>query len=804
MRPLHLQMQGFGSFRDETTLDFTGVDYFALVGPTGNGKSTVIDAIGFALYGRVPRYDEKSSVRNIVSLGAQEARVQLDFTVGGDQYRATRVVRLRAGGQPSHQARLERFGAGGEPEPVAGQVREFSREIERIIGLGFDDFTRCVALPQGEFQRLLHDEPKQRRSVLVRLLNLAHYETVGARARAMASQHDTAVEALAAQAADFAGDAEALARIESALAAAAALRATIDAARPGIDALRARRDAARDAQQRHDDVIEQLEAVAAPRGLDAAVAEAAAVATALEAAVAESAPAETELERAEAVLAEQPDEQQLAALVGAHETLLRATEELTAAQAELHRYDNELVAAVAGHEAARAALDTADQHLERVRDANRAHALRNHLRPGDPCPVCGNPVGDLLERSTPPEFEAANTARKQAASELSGAEALRRQAEQKRERAAATAAERARTVTAQREELADATDAATAAAQLETVRAARARQRAAAQTARAARAALETARTATATSARATEAAWARYAEQRDALVARGLTPPSPIASDAAASWLALLEWVRATRPEHVAAAAAARTEIAELSEAIRVQIAPIADQVTGIGVARPTGDADLESLGAALDRTEQRDAQERARLLERHRQAAAIEDRIAQHRERSAVAGLLGKLLRSDRFIDWLVTEAFGTLIESASQTLGQLSGGQYSLRLSDQNEFEVIDHVNADATRPIRTLSGGETFQASLALALALSDRLTELAAEGAPRLEAIFIDEGFGTLDPESLDTVASSIELLGTSGRMVGVVTHVRELAERVPVRFEVRKDSNRSRVEMVTT
>ena len=68
----------------------------------------------------------------------------------------------------------------------------------------------------------------------------------------------------------------------------------------------------------------------------------------------------------------------------------------------------------------------------------------------------------------------------------------------------------------------------------------------------------------------------------------------------------------------------------------------------------------------------------------------------------------------------------------------------------------------------------------------------RSPSLAAGGAARLESIFLDEGFGTLDPDTLDVVAAAIEELGARGRMVGVVTHVRELAERLPVRFEVRK------------
>ena len=92
----------------------------------------------------------------------------------------------------------------------------------------------------------------------------------------------------------------------------------------------------------------------------------------------------------------------------------------------------------------------------------------------------------------------------------------------------------------------------------------------------------------------------------------------------------------------------------------------------------------------------------------------------------------------------------------------------------------------------RSVRTLSGGETFLTSLALALALADQIAQLAATGDVRLESVFLDEGFGTLDADTLDTVADALEELGATGRLVGVVTHVRELAERMPVRFEVTK------------
>ena len=97
------------------------------------------------------------------------------------------------------------------------------------------------------------------------------------------------------------------------------------------------------------------------------------------------------------------------------------------------------------------------------------------------------------------------------------------------------------------------------------------------------------------------------------------------------------------------------------------------------------------------------------------------------------------------------------------------------------------------------MRTLSGGETFQASLALALALSSQISGLAAVGAARLDSIFLDEGFGTLDAETLEVVATTLETLAQGDRMVGVVTHVAELAERVPVRFRVSRNAKTSTI-----
>jgi exonuclease SbcC len=153
----------------------------------------------------------------------------------------------------------------------------------------------------------------------------------------------------------------------------------------------------------------------------------------------------------------------------------------------------------------------------------------------------------------------------------------------------------------------------------------------------------------------------------------------------------------------------------------------------------------------------------------------------------------MLANLLRSNEFPRWLVASALDILVQDASASLAELSGGQFDLTHED-GEFVVIDHTNADLRRPVKTLSGGETFQASLALALALSAQMATLATAGSAHLDSIFLDEGFGTLDEATLETVATTLENLASQGdRMVGIVSHVNALADRVPVKLRVSRD-----------
>ena len=176
------------------------------------------------------------------------------------------------------------------------------------------------------------------------------------------------------------------------------------------------------------------------------------------------------------------------------------------------------------------------------------------------------------------------------------------------------------------------------------------------------------------------------------------------------------------------------------------------------------------------------------------------MQQQMKTAKDAADVAHELANLMRSNNFPRWLIASALDTLLLDASAILMDLSSGQFSLT-RDERDLLVIDHNDADMPRLVKTLSGGETFQAALALALALSEQVTSLSAVGASKLESIFLDEGFGTLDEVTLETVAGTLENLASSGsRMVGVITHVPALAERIPVRFQVTRDGAGSHIE----
>ena len=126
------------------------------------------------------------------------------------------------------------------------------------------------------------------------------------------------------------------------------------------------------------------------------------------------------------------------------------------------------------------------------------------------------------------------------------------------------------------------------------------------------------------------------------------------------------------------------------------------------------------------------------------------------------------------------------------ANEQLKYLTSERYQLKVESIGDLTVVDRWNANEERPVETLSGGESFLTSLALALALSE-----LSRGRSQLNSLFLDEGFGTLDSETLDIAIAALEGLRMQGRNIFLISHIKELTRRLPVKIEVNKKGNGS-------
>ncbi|HEY3983837.1 exonuclease subunit SbcC [Cedecea sp.] len=152
---------------------------------------------------------------------------------------------------------------------------------------------------------------------------------------------------------------------------------------------------------------------------------------------------------------------------------------------------------------------------------------------------------------------------------------------------------------------------------------------------------------------------------------------------------------------------------------------------------------------------------------------------------------GYLNALIGSkegDKFRKFAQGLTLDNLVWLANNQLNRLHG-RYLLQRKDNEalELQVVDTWQADAVRDTRTLSGGESFLVSLALALALSDLVSHKT-----RIDSLFLDEGFGTLDAQTLDTALDALDTLNASGKTIGVISHVEAMKERIPVQIKVKK------------
>ena len=903
MRPLRLVLQAFGPYLEKTQLDlsqFAESGLFLITGPTGGGKTSLLDAMCFALYGKSTGGRRRFAEMRCGSAPQElPTLVELEFALQGERYRFsrsqythinrnTKAPELRE----SHQCfRLE-----GEDWALLESKSDsaVSRRAEELLHLTCEQFSQVIVLPQGEFLRLLRasssdkgemlktlfsagvwrqvtdrfhqrerqleDKARQTAALRASLLQQEEVESLGGLEEKAASlaQRETALrqenKTLAQQLEQAEGLLQSLEQYTRLEEAAQEAGKSLARAQAAWKELEGREIQPRHKREQAQALREQAVALAQESArlgeqkeellrAQAAGKQAAATRKQLEeqrqALAALGQQRETLSQRMEKGNAFCKACEEAAARLPALLERRQALEKLSAAWEELARRKARQTAALEGLSIAEQAaqkqllLETVSLRLERQEALLRQNAalqLAHTLEPGKPCPVCGalehpSPAAGqetLLEprqlESLRQEEKTARQAQVKAAALVASrkaeadqaAEAVSQQEAAWKEAAASAGdftQEEAAAQLAQAAALAEKAkgEAARLEAAKEKLRALEKERDACQQRETALReklSALEAQAQELERRAQEAQAACAGldYSALEEAIQAKGRAYDAK--EKAAAQLLQEAQEEDAQRERAQAALSLAQQALEKANAQWqacptpweeRPQLPQLRQQCQTL---RQESLSRREELGkAASARQALEGALREARRLEE--ELAALEGQL------SRVARLSKSLSGSNPMkmpiLQYVLSVMLEEVLGSANRFFATLSRGRYALRLKDGPatrgygglDLEVLDGASM-LPRSIETLSGGEQFLASLSLAFGLSDVVQNHS--GAVRLDSLFIDEGFGSLDGETLDTAMKALAMLQSGGRLIGIISHVSELKNRIPCRVEVNRDA----------
>lgn len=204
----------------------------------------------------------------------------------------------------------------------------------------------------------------------------------------------------------------------------------------------------------------------------------------------------------------------------------------------------------------------------------------------------------------------------------------------------------------------------------------------------------------------------------------------------------------------------------------------------------------EIEALKTDLSRENQEIgglSAEIEKLKESLQTKAKLQQQLGELEKRRENLSTLGSLFRGSGFVSFVSTVYLRNLCLAANERFRKLTRQQLHLEVTDSNSFQVRDFLHGGQVRSIKTLSGGQTFQAALSLALALADNIQKLSDSGQ---NFFFLDEGFGALDRESLRIVFDTLKSLRKEKRIVGVISHVEDMQQEIDVYLKIRNDEEK--------
>ena len=908
MRPLKLTMAGFGPYAGVQTLDFEALGrsgLYLITGDTGAGKTTIFDAITFALFGEASGENrEPGMLRSKYAKAEDPTFVELTFTYGGKQYHVRRnpdYERAKARGTGTTRQGAEAVLTYPDGHVVA-KLKDVDKAIREIIGLTREQFSQVAMISQGDFRKLLQADTKDRQKIFRDIFGTGLFVTLQNRLKEQSggvrdqrdqtyrsiqqyiggmvcdtdSMWTSQVKKARAGELPFADVTQLLAallredreteeKLEEALAGAEGELEKLSVLLTQAEAAAAARKSLARHEQAEAEQLGQVEVARA--ALDAALATTEeqeelgkAVAridlllpsyeeletkgdslksarTGAEAARAEHRSAQLRSDAlAEEITALKAERQTLGDAAAEKEKLTAERRQLTERRETLRAFAERMEdlsaqkRLLAEKQAEYRAADAVSSELLQIFEGKNKAFLNEQagiiaagLQEGSPCPVCGSvshPHPAALSEDAPTEAEvkkakkAYDTAQK--ATEKASLAAGRQQG-------IVTTTEAA--LIKEQEQLLPGTEFSQAE---ETVRRfedqlgaeitaleellRKAERKIARKTAldamipekESARGEAE-ARQAAAKEKIAACDASAEELEKQIGTLRQKLTYPDKLTAEAEKMMLqtklqrlkaavTAAETALARKREQLAATAATIQQLRkQLESAVEADAAQLLEQKNSLAARRSgilTAQKTVHARITANEGASRNIARKQAEL-------EALEEKYAWMKALSDTAN--GNLTGKEKIMleTYIQTTYFDRILERANLRLGKMSGGQYDLKrrktaanMRGQSglELDIVDHING-TERSVNTLSGGEAFLASLALALGLSD---EVQMSTGIRLDTMFVDEGFGSLDSEALSKAYATLAGLTEGNRLVGIISHVAELKERIDKQIVVTK------------
>ena len=861
-------MRAFGPYAGETVIDFEklqGRHLFLICGPTGAGKTTILDAMCYALYGKTSGDRTGEKMRSDYADSSERTEVIFDFMLGDKTYRATRspaqmVDKKRGSGQTlaAMQASLSELQDGKEINTLRTGIEEAAG---KLIGLNADQFCQVILLPQGDFRKLLVAKADEREAILKQLFKTQRFsefkdrlkDRLDAKVREKMEKQTREDQILSTAGA---ADEKQLASIVEE--AEKSLQEAVETTRKQekesnefrevyqketalmghfteLDKALKQDAALKNEEGRMKEMEASLSLIRSARELapyfdqlDGITREGRQEAQKLKTAKADmetyarlNETLEKRIQELDAMKEKREEERKTALkmqdLMPKAKLYGAAVQALKNAKNALARAEEETKRLQASAEAARKARDEQKEKADAVRKSyidGQAFLLAEGLADGVPCPVCGAVHHPAPARGGDNVAKAEDVERAQ--KEYERASAAYDRANDAKEKhstgAYAKAVSDHAKADAQMKTLEEIPEAYRDPKYLEMestrllagIRKWEQDKETAAAQLRKAGADLS-----------ASEAACRNAEERREELVKKYKETESVLkAASNKAGFKSLdecKEWykkkdteesVRKTLEQY-------RADRKSIEERIKAE-----EQATA-GKERPDMQALNEKSKALQDQLKK--ASERAAALKERTEtlqkavsdARAIEKELEDLRKEEGLIRGLYDLTSGKKTRITLERYVLGTLLDdvanAANLRLLSMSRRRYSLhRMTDESglgkgglSLEVSDSFTG-RSRPANTLSGGETFLASLSLALGLADVVQ--SRQGGVRLDTMFIDEGFGTLDPDSLNSAMNTLIDLQNTGRMVGIISHVPELEERIDARLRVTPAEKGSKAE----